>query len=79
LTKSYELEKIPVSFEHNGSQFSGYLKPVDLNQPPLTYHVVLNESYIGTLNCTKEGWYIEGNGDHDLAELLGEYLMLWFQ
>jgi hypothetical protein len=66
------MDKIPVSFEHNGTFYEGYLNPLGG-----TWHVVLNSVYMGNLTYKEEGWTMDINGE--LAAFLGDYLIAWTQ
>jgi hypothetical protein len=66
------MDKIPISFEHNGTTYDGYLKPLGD-----TWHVVLNGVYMGNLTYDQGDWTMDRNVE--LAAFLGDYLIAWIQ
>ena len=66
------MDKIPVSFEHNGTYYEGFLKPLDN-----TWQVVLNGVFIGYLTCEQGNWTMDMN--EEFATFLGDYLIAWYQ
>jgi hypothetical protein len=72
------VDKIQISFDHNGIHYEGWLKPVSGLWPPVVYQVVLNGVFVGTLTLSEE-WELDSEKDQKLAPLLGNYIELWYQ
>jgi len=71
-----EKTSIPLQFDLNGTQYTGWATPSDqkVGRYAKSYHVVLNQVFFGNLSHDRGKWLIDENRPNDLVMAAGECL-----
>ena len=74
------MDRIPITFEHKGKQYSGILSPVQGMGHPCVFHLLINNYYFGNLRYTDRcGWVFDSNTMPEIGDFLGDYIIAWYQ
>ena len=73
------MERIPLTFEHKGKQYKGELMPVAGRGSTQVWHLMINNYYYGALHCNDGKWIFHSTKMPEIADLLGEYVIAWYQ
>jgi hypothetical protein len=77
------MNKIPVTFEHEGKEYSGTLKEVSGAGAAIGshWHLMVDNFYWGQLLYLKTGFvfYAQTGDMRHLSEQLGEAVKLWYE
>ena len=78
------MERIPVNFDFNGKQYSGYLSQVTGTGETGMFHLSIDNYYYGQLRYSSfiNGWVFDTNkgseGWEKLAEYFGYVVTAWY-
>lgn len=72
------MERIPINFEHKGNQYTGELMPVSGVGNPNSWHLLIENRYVGNL-CYTDRWIFHSEKMPEIADLLGDYIIAWYQ
>lgn len=73
------MERIPITFNHKGKQYSGFLCPVAGVGHPCVWHLMINNRYYGNLRSTDRGWIFDSEKMPEIGDFLGDYITAWYQ
>lgn len=71
-------DKIPITFEYAGEQFSGSLDAV-FGAGGNTWYLMINKFYYGRLRINERGWFFDGKHFNELADFFGDYMIAWHE
>jgi len=71
------MEEIPITFEHNGSKYSGLLSAVH-GAGQHVWHMYVNRYFYGRLRYCN-GWVFDSIKMPEMADYLGDYVTAWYQ
>jgi hypothetical protein len=73
------LERIPVTFEHEGRNYTGYLTSVSGAASNTHFHLMIDHYYKGQLFYTPlYGWQMDGEFQ-ELKDYFVDVLISWYQ
>jgi hypothetical protein len=73
-------ETIPLSFEYNGTAYTGEAAPVQAscqNGMCIEFEIILNDEYIGIIKFRKSGWKMDAAKDEKFVRTIGKQLSVW--
>lgn len=76
------MNKIPITFTHEGKEYSGTLDEVFGAASAKTWHLTIDKRYWGKLRHNDRGWFFDPT-PHDpwlegFAQMFGERVELWY-
>ena len=73
------MEHIPINFEHEGKNYSGYFNKVAGAGSSSVWHLYDHNNYfLGKLRYT-DHWIFDGKKFTELANFFGDYVIAWYQ
>jgi hypothetical protein len=73
------MDKIPLSFELKGKQYSGVLSAVAGVGQSSAWHLLIDNYYYGQLMHTDRGWVFHSEKMPEIGDYLAEYVIAWYQ
>ena len=76
------MQNVPIRINFKGRTITGVADPVDTSTEdgvPRTLIIYLHGKFLGTLECSSEGWRLDRPTDPDLVETIGDYLQAWYE
>jgi hypothetical protein len=76
-------EAVPLTIFYGGKELTGEAVPLSTSCRTGTCYemdVVLNGERLGTIYCGNDmKWTLQGGNDPDLAEKIGEQILMWYK
>ena len=76
------MNAIPIKLNFRNMELSGRAIPLekgDGTRHPLRFSVALDDVFDGTIECTKNGWKMDGAEDQGLVDAIGEEIFYWYE
>jgi len=76
------MQNVPIRLDYKGRELTGVADPVETSAEdgvPRSLIVYLSGKYLGTLECSPEGWRLDRPAEPDLVEELGNYIHAWYE
>lgn len=75
-------DKIPITFEYEGKQYSGHFSQVSGAASSGTFHLMIDHYYCGQLILTENfGWQFTSQTKkfQELSDFFGQYIEAWVE
>lgn len=73
------MERIPVTFEHKGKQYTGVLSAVAGVGHSSAWHLLIENRYYGCLMLTDRGWIFHSEWMPELGDFFGDHVIAWYE
>ena len=76
------MNKIPILFDHEGQAFKGSFDEVQGSGTSKTWHLMINNFYLGKLRLIDSGWVFDPTPQNEsmaeLANFFGDHVTDWY-
>ena len=75
------MQDVPLTIDFRGRQLHGFAVPLvrSTQERPAAFDIIMDKVFLGTLRLKEAGWKMDTEQDPDLVEVIGRYILAWYE